>query len=70
MLAITFFGPNIRIYGPLQKSLRKMNVSEKYDYAVQISDYVFSLARSGKDWDTNSRESFVGSTSWWESHNE
>ena len=43
MIAITFFSANSRIYSPIQKCLRKMNVSEKYDYASQLSDYVFYL---------------------------
>ena len=43
MIAITFFAANSRIYSPVQKCLRKMNVAEKNDYASQLSDYVLSL---------------------------
>ncbi len=43
MISMTFFSNQSRIYCPIQKCLRKMNKSEKYDYATQLSDYVFSL---------------------------
>jgi hypothetical protein len=43
MIAITYFNRESRIYSPAQKCLRKMNISEKYDYASQLSDYVLSL---------------------------
>ena len=43
MIAITFFGSETRIYSPVQRCLRKMDTSEKYDYASQLSDYVFAM---------------------------
>lgn len=44
MNAITYFAGNSRIYSPIQKCLRKMNSSEKFDYATQLSDYIEIVA--------------------------
>ena len=43
MIAISYFNEEMRIYCPIQKCLRKMNFSEKCDYATQLSDYVATL---------------------------
>ena len=53
MIAITFFNANSRIYSPVQRCLRKMNSAEKYDYASQLSDYVFSLGERNFSLTTN-----------------
>lgn len=42
VIATSFFNAKYRIYSPVQKCLRKMNIAEKNDYASQLSDYVTS----------------------------
>ena len=44
MIALTYFDGASRIYSPIQKCLRKMNVHEKFDYATQLSDYISSVS--------------------------
>ena len=44
MIALSYFDGSSRIYSPVQKCLRKMNVHEKFDYATQLSDYVTSVS--------------------------
>ncbi len=43
MIAMSYFDEDTRIYCPATRCLRKMNFSEKCDYATQLSDYVISL---------------------------
>ena len=65
MIALTFFNSEVRIYSPIQKCLRKMNASERRDYSVQLSDYIFNLARSGADSVVNSRKMNSVLDPWW-----
>jgi hypothetical protein len=44
MIALSYFDGTSRIYSPVQKCLRKMNVYEKFDYATQLSDYILSVS--------------------------